>query len=192
MAFDQAEHFTRTPQSAKQTVPALLSEARHVPATALQRRVFAPSSSRLCLCFAQGILLSLLRNADTHTQASVRTYTHPHQTGRQITPRPGSPNIPLHKEALGTLLCSSQTCSGWTRGVGKQGGGTHFSTATFLTKSEMCRESLLPLPREKLSITEEKRSQRKEKKKGENSPSLSRPRSPRPAGFLSLLCTFPK
>lgn len=46
----------------------------------------------------------------------------------------------------------------------------HFGTATFLTKSETCRESLLLLPREKLPIAAGKRSQRKEKKRGELPP----------------------
>lgn len=39
----------------------------------------------------------------THTHLCPHIHPHPPGTGRQITPRPGFPNIPLHKEALGTF-----------------------------------------------------------------------------------------
>lgn len=194
-------HFTRLKtsqghQSAKQTAPAMLSEARRVPATAHQRSVFAPSSSRFVsslpresCCHSQGMR--------THTlaRAGVRTYTHPPpNTDGQITPRPGFSNIPLHKEALGTLLRYSPDVLRMDKGSGRTGKKKkHIPARQHSRLNLRCAASRPSYFLEKSCPSWQRNAAKERKRKrGKIPPSLSRPRPPRPAGFLSLLCTFPK
>lgn len=140
-----------------------------------------------------------------HTRAHVRTYIPPpvphRHTNRQITPRHVPSNIPLYKEVLRGFVQTYVHCAAARHSQDRQKAGgkkkNEYSTAAFLTKSELrcdCLCLLLLLPLEGLPITLEKRSQRKEKKKEKKKhttpPSCAQ--SPRPAGFLSLLCAFPK
>lgn len=150
----------------------------------------------ICLHFTRGILLSLLRNVRTHKHTHEHTHNPPPPpcTHTQITPRPVLSNIPPYKE-------SKHTCTALRPDTVRSDKGgwrkkNKYSTAAFLTESELLRPPrlLLLLPPAGLSISLQKCSQRKEKERERKntSPPLSCAQSPRPAGFLSLLCAFPK